>query len=97
MKFSGVDSHIRICRFSDLSGNNSVPTFRVCWSSGSTKTGTFGNTKPIAYPEDGTESVPERSEKLHILMRLSAQESLVEFCHRESLKTYITTWYDEDG
>jgi hypothetical protein len=45
----------------------------------------------------GTELVPELSENLHILMWMSAQESLIEFCHCESFKTYITTWYDEGG
>jgi len=35
----------------------------------------------------GTELVPEMSENLHILMRLSAQEHFIEFCHLKSFKT----------
>jgi hypothetical protein len=36
----------------------------------------------------GTELFPEMSEHFHILMWLSAQEDLIEFCHHESFKTY---------
>jgi hypothetical protein len=47
--------------FSDVSGNNSVPIFRVCWW--------FGSTKTICFSE--------KSEKLHILLWLSAPENLI--------------------
>jgi len=35
----------------------------------------------------GTESIPERSESLHILTQLSTWEHFIEFCGRESLRT----------
>jgi hypothetical protein len=53
----------------------------------------FGATKPTARPEDG-DGVPETSENLHIMTQLSAWEYFIEFCRRESFKTYITTAYD---
>jgi hypothetical protein len=37
MRFSRADSRVKMLRFSDVSGNNSVPTFRVCWWTGRTK------------------------------------------------------------
>jgi len=36
----------------------------------------------------GTELVSETSENFHILMRLSARKYFIEFCRRESFKTY---------
>jgi len=39
IKFSWADSHVQMGRFSDISGTNSVPIFRVCWWFGSIKTG----------------------------------------------------------
>ena len=47
MKCSRANSHVRIWRFSDVSGNKSVPIFRSCWWFGSTKTDefSFGATK----------------------------------------------------
>jgi len=33
--------------------------------------------------------VPEMSEKIHILTRLSTRENFIEFCRRESFKTCI--------
>jgi hypothetical protein len=44
----------------------------------------FGATKPPAHPEV-EEGIPETSENLHIL---SAREYFIEFCGRESFKTY---------
>jgi hypothetical protein len=45
----------------------------------------------------GMELLPEKSEKLDILTRLSAIENFIGFCHRENFETYITTRYDEGG
>ena len=38
MKFSLADSRVNMWSFSDVSGDNSVPIFRVCWWFGRTKT-----------------------------------------------------------
>jgi len=56
MKFSEAYNHIKMRRFSDISGTNTVLTFSVCWWFGRTKTddsGSFGSTKPPAHPDDG--------------------------------------------
>ena len=50
MIFSWGDNRVRMW-FSDVSGPNSVPIFRVCWWFGSTKT-VFAN-MPLAHPEYG--------------------------------------------
>jgi len=50
---------------------------------GSTKTAT----KPPAHLKMGVELVAETSQNLHILTRLSAWESFIEFCRRENFRT----------
>ena len=47
MKFPRADGRVRMWRFSDIPGNNSVLIFRSCWWFGSTKTDdfSFGATK----------------------------------------------------
>jgi hypothetical protein len=79
MKFSRADSRIKMLKFSDVSETNSVPIFRVLLvlvinltTSNTLKMGT----------------VSETSENFHILMRLSAREYFIEFCHREGLEAY---------
>jgi len=50
----------------------------------------FVSTKPPATPcRWWWESVPEKSGKLHILTRLSVRENMIEFCRRESFKSYL--------
>ena len=61
MEFSRVDIRVKMLRFSDLSGTNSVPNFT-----------------PEHY-EDGMDFARETSENLHILTRLSARESFIEY------------------
>jgi hypothetical protein len=61
MKWYRADSRIKIWRFSDVSGTNSIPA---------------------------------TSANLHILIRLSAREYLIEFCRLESYKTYVKTFPD---
>ena len=39
----------------------------------------------------GTELVPETSEDLHTLTRLSVPENFIEFCRPESFEAYIGT------
>ena len=68
MIFSRADSRVKMLRFADLSGANSIPSSECCgvklW----------------------TELVPEMSENLKILTRLSARENSIEFCRSESFK-----------
>ena len=44
------------------------------------------------FPDDG-DVVPEMSENLHILTRLSARENIIELCRHESFKTYNIKCY----
>jgi hypothetical protein len=53
IKFSLAESRIRVGMFSYAAGNNSFPTFRVCWWFGNTKTDRFVTTKPPKHPEEG--------------------------------------------
>lgn len=68
MKCSRADRHVRMRRFSDVAGSDSIPIFRVLLM--------------------GTESVPERSENLQILKRVSARIHFIGFCRREIFKIY---------
>ena len=49
-----------------------------------------------AHPEDG-DGVISRNVGKRRLTRLSGRENFIEFCRRESFKTYIKTRYDEGG
>ena len=55
MKFSRADSRVKMFRFSDISGTNSVTILSVCWWFVRTETddSVFGATKPPAHPEGG--------------------------------------------
>lgn len=57
----------------------------------------FNETKPLAHPENGDGFFPETSENLHMLTRLSSRENLIEFCRRESFKTYIIAEVQENN
>jgi hypothetical protein len=52
--------------------------------------------KPPAQPKDG-DAVPDTSEKHYILTWLCVRENYVEFCRRESFKTYypLSLWDSE--
>jgi len=67
------------------SGCEGFPTFRVLTLS------TYS-----AHPEDG-DGIPETSENLHILTRLSAREIVIELCRRQILKIYIWWTYFVHG
>ena len=71
IKFSRAGSRVRMWKFSDVSGANSVLIFRVCWWFGSLVLPSHQPT-PCRW---GTESAPETSENLHVLTRLPAREN----------------------
>ena len=70
--FSRAGTRVKVWRFLDASGTDSVPIFRVCWWFGRTKTDDHQRTQNM-----GTDSVPEVSENLHTLTRHSARENLI--------------------
>jgi hypothetical protein len=91
MKRSLADSRIKMWRFSDISGTDRVPTFRVV------------KPKPLVWfwfyqainktLKMGTQSVPETSENLHILTWLSARKHVIELrplANRRSTKKHNT-------
>ena len=107
-------------KFSDISGNNSVPIFGSCCSildnscycwfvallcSAYTclRCGLGMECGPLPlvgrvdcssrkqHREDGDRLGPRNIEHFHTLTQLSAQEDFTEFCHCESLKTYISS------
>jgi hypothetical protein len=77
MKFSRADSRVGMWKFPAVSASNSVRIFRVCWRFDSTKTDHL---------------VPDTSEGLHILKRVSARENFIKYFRRESCKTYKLTF-----
>jgi len=80
MECSRAHNRVRMWRFSDVSGPNSVPIFRACWWFGSTKPDdfSFGATKP-SHPDAA----------------VCPRYTCTQFCHRESLKTYTTYSVDK--
>lgn len=52
----------------------------------------FSGRQPPAHPE-----VPEMSDNLHILTRLSTRENFIEFRHHASFKTYHFVVYSKGG
>jgi len=77
MKCFREDNRVKMWRFSDVSGANSLPTYRVCWWFGSTKTDNWVLVLPN-HQQMGTELAPETSGNLHILMRLSDRENFID-------------------
>ena len=75
----------KVCRGKD--------TFTVGRNANSMDSVTEANS-PVEYCRAGSRvkmwrlTVTETSEKLHVLIRMSAREHSIEICHRESFKTY---------
>jgi hypothetical protein len=76
MKCSRADSRVKTRSFPDVSALISVLIIRVSWRFGTQHTWKMG-----------TELVPETSENLHILTRLSARENFL-ILSRGIFKTY---------
>ena len=85
MKFSRTNSSVKVWRFSDVSGTNSVPIFRVCWWFGRT------TSTPWRLKRSNSRNVGKP------FWSGCLSEKFSEFCHHQSFKTYVSAWLPGGG